>query len=165
MEIRKVNLTDAAQVAEVYNYYIKNSHQTFETEPLSADEMRERITEICADYPFLVAEEDGEILGYACATRFKMRQAYEYSAEVSIYVKNDAKQRGIGTLLYTKLFDELADTDVHAIIAGISLPNDASIKFHEKKGFLKVAHFREVGYKLGRWIDVGYWELLNRFND
>ena len=165
MEIRNVNLVDAAQVAEIYNYYIKNTSQTFETEVLSADEMLERIAEVSADYSYLVAEEGGEIFGYAYATQFKMRQAYEFSAEVSIYVKADAKQRGIGTLLYTKLFDELADTDIHTLIAGISLPNDTSIRFHEKKGFSKVAHFREVGYKLGRWIDVGYWELLNRFND
>lgn len=165
MEIRKVNLTDAAQIAEIYNYYIKNTHQTFETEVLGADEMSGRIAAVSVDYPFLVAEEDDEILGYTCATPFKMQQAYEYSAEVSIYIKAEAKQRGIGTLLYAKLFDELADTDIHTIIAGISLPNDAGIRFHEKKGFLKVAHFREVGYKLGRWIDVGYWELLNRIND
>ena len=165
MNIRPVTQEDAAQVAEIYNYYIKNTHQTFETEALSADEMQARIAEIVEDYPYLVAEENGEIYGYAFAAQFKMRQAYEFSAEVSIYVKADAKQRGIGTLLYTKLFDELADTDIHTLIAGISLPNDTSIRFHEKKGFSKVAHFREVGYKLGRWIDVGYWELLNRFND
>lgn len=165
MDIRKANLEDAAQIAEIYNYYIKNTHQTFETEPLSADEMRERIAEIIENYPFLVAEEDGEILGYACAATFKLRQAYEYTAEVSIYVRNEAKKRGIGTLLYAKLFDELAETDIHSIVAGISLPNDASVSFHEKKGFQKVAHFREIGYKLGRWVDVGYWELPNRFND
>lgn len=165
MEIRKVNSKDAAQIAEIYNHYIKNSHQTFETEPLVADEMSKRIAEISVEYPFLVAEENGEILGYACATQFRLHQAFQYAAEVSIYIKNAAKQRGIGTLLYTKLFDELADTDIHTLIAGISLPNDSGIKFHEKKGFKKVAHFREVGYKLGRWIDVGYWELLNRFND
>lgn len=165
MEIRKVKLEDAAQIAEIYNYYIKNTHQTFETEPLSADEMRERIAEIIENYPFLVAEEDGEILGYACASTFKLRQAYEYTAEVLIYVRNEAKKRGIGTLLYAKLFDELAETDIHSIVAGISLPNDASVSFHEKKGFQKVAHFREIGYKLGRWVDVGYWELPNRFND
>ena len=163
MNIRNVNVEDAAQIAEIYNYYIKNTHQTFETEVLSADEMRERIAKIVEDYPYLVAEEDGEIYGYACATQFKMRQAYEFSAEVSIYVKNDAKQKGIGTRLYEKLFEELKETDIHAIIAGISLPNDPSVKFHEKLGFTKVARFREVGYKLGRWVDVGYWELINTF--
>jgi len=163
MNIRNVNPDDAAQVAEIYNYYIKNTHQTFETEVLSPDEMRERIEEIRADYPYLVAEEDGEIYGYAYAAQFKMRQAYEFSAEVSIYVKADAKQRGIGTQLYEKLFAQLQETDIHALIAGISLPNDGSIRFHEKLGFTKVAHFREVGYKLGRWVDVGYWELINTF--
>jgi L-amino acid N-acyltransferase YncA len=163
MNIRSVNLNDAAQIAEIYNYYIKNTHQTFETEALSADEMQTRISEISEDYPYLVAEEDGEIYGYAYAAQFKMRQAYEFSAEVSIYVKNDAKQKGIGTRLYEKLFEELKETDIHALIAGISLPNDPSVKFHQKLGFSKVAHFREVGYKLGRWVDVGYWELINTF--
>ena len=163
MEIRNVNLTDAAQIAEIYNYYIKNTHQTFETEPLSAEEMRERISDISENYPYLVAEEDGEIYGYAYATQFKLRQAYEFSAEVSIYVKNEAKQKGIGTRLYDRLFEELKETDIHAIIAGISLPNDGSVRFHEKLGFNKVAHFREVGYKLGRWVDVGYWEMINTF--
>ena len=163
MNIRTVNLEDAAQIAEIYNYYIKNTHQTFETEALSADEMKERISEISADYPYLVAEDEGEIYGYAHATQFKMRQAYEFSAEVSIYVKNNAKQKGIGTRLYEKLFEELKETDIHALIAGISLPNDPSVQFHQKLGFSKVAHFREVGYKLGRWVDVGYWELINTF--
>ena len=123
--------------------------------------MQKRISEVTENYPYLVAEEYGEIYGYAYATQFKLRQAYAFSAEVSIYVKNAAKQKGIGTELYMQLFDELADTDIHAIFAGISLPNDASVRFHEKLGFSKVAHFREVGYKLGRWVDVGYWEFIN----
>lgn len=162
MEIRNVKPEDAAQVAEVYNYYIKNTHQTFETEPLTAEEMLTRINETTEKYPFLVAEEDGEIFGYACAAQFRLREAYAYSAEVSVYVKNAAKQKGIGTQLYEKLFDQLAETNIHAMVAGISLPNDASVNFHEKMGFSKVAHFRQIGYKLGRWVDVGYWELINR---
>jgi L-amino acid N-acyltransferase YncA len=163
MNIRPVNPNDAAAIAEIYNYYIKNTHHTFETEPLTGEEMRERIAEISEKYPFLVAEEDSEILGYTYATQFRLRQAYAYSAEVSIYVKNEAKQKGIGTRLYMQMFEALAETDVHAIVAGISLPNDASVLFHERLGFTKVAHFREVGYKLGRWIDVGYWEKINIF--
>lgn len=162
MNIRPVKLEDAQGIAAVYNYYIQNTHHTFEIEPRGVDEMRKRIGEIIEDYPYLVAEEDGEILGYAYATRFRLRDAYEYSVEVSIYVRSAAKQKGIGTQLYTKLFDELAETNVHVIVAGISLPNDASIRFHEKLGFRKVAHFREIGYKLGRWIDVGYWQMPNR---
>jgi phosphinothricin acetyltransferase len=164
MSLRRVKPEDAAQIAEVYNYYIKNTHHTFETEALSGAEMQRRIVETSEKYPYLVFEENGEILGYAYAAQFKLRQAYAYSAEVSIYVKNDAKQRKIGTQLYVRLFDELAESDVHAILAGIALPNDASIVFHERLGFEKVAHFREIGYKLGRWIDVGYWELINKVN-
>jgi phosphinothricin acetyltransferase len=164
MNIRLATMADAEQIAVIYNYYIKNTHHTFETEPLSTDEMRQRISEIGEKYPYLVAEENGEILGYTYAKQFRLRDAYAYSAEVSIYVKNEAKQKGIGTRLYMQLFDELAETNIHAIIAGISLPNDASIRFHERQGFVKVAHFREVGYKLGRWIDVGYWEMINRFS-
>ncbi len=163
MNIRRANSDNAGQIAEIYNFYILNTHHTFETEPLSAEEMRERVAEICENYPYLVAEENGEILGYVYATQFKLRQAYKHSVEASIYVKNQAKQKGIGSKLYEKLLAELAETDVHAIMAGISLPNDASVKFHEKLGYEKVAHFKEVGYKLGRWVDVGFWEMLNRF--
>ncbi len=162
MNIRDAKLEDAQQVADVYNYYVQKTHHTFETEPLEAEEMRKRIAEVTEKYPFLVAEEDGVIVGYAYATQFKLRQAYEYASEVSIYVRNAAKQKGIGTQLYMKLFDELSSTDIHAVVAGISLPNDASVRFHERLGFEKVAHFREVGYKLGRWIDVGYWEKILR---
>lgn len=164
MNIREVNAAeDAAAIAEVYNYYIINTHQTFETDPLGAEEMQRRIEEITEKYPYFVSEdESGVVCGYAYAAQFKMRHAYAYSAEVSVYVKNEAKQKGIGTQLYKRLFDDLAETNIHALIAGISLPNDASVMFHEKFGFAKVAHFRQVGYKLGRWVDVGYWEMLNR---
>ena len=99
MSLRRVKPEDAAQIAEIYNYYIKNTHHTFETEPLSGAEMQRRIIETSEKYPYLVFEDNGEILGYAYAAQFKLRQAYAYSAEASIYVKNDAKQRKIGTQL------------------------------------------------------------------
>lgn len=162
MNIRKVTLEDAPQIREIYNYYIKNTHHTFETEPLSLEETNERINKVTAVYPYLVAEEDGEILGYAHAGRFKLRQAYEHTCEVIIYVKNDAKKRGVGSGLYLELFDLLEEMDIHVMIAGIALPNDSSVKFHERLGFTKAAHFKEIGYKLGRWFDVGYWQLMNR---
>ncbi|HLM03408.1 MAG TPA: GNAT family N-acetyltransferase [Pyrinomonadaceae bacterium] len=154
---------DAAQIVEIYNYYIETSHATFETETLDSGEMEKRIRAIGENYPYLVAEEEtgGEILGYAYATKYKERAAYRHSTEVSVYVKNDLKQRGIGSLLYQKLFAALArKPGIHAVIAGISLPNEASVRLHEKFGFEKVAHFREVGFKFGRWIDVGYWEMI-----
>ena len=165
MNIRPVELTDAAQIAEIYDYYILNTHHTFETEPLSAEEMRERIGEISGKYPYLVAEEAGAIQGYVYAAPFRMRQAYAHSVEASIYVRHESKEKGVGSKLYEKFLAEFAETNIHAIMAGIALPNDASVRFHQKIGFEKVAHFKEIGYKLGRWVDVGFWEMLNKFND
>lgn len=162
MIIREVKNEDAAQIAEIYNYYIQNTHHTFETDPLSSDEMLARIVSIRERYPYLVADDGGEVLGYVYGAQFKLRQAYEHTAEVSIYVKNDAKKKGVGTQLYFELFDKLKESNIHAMIAGIALPNDPSIMFHERLGFKKVAHFNEIGYKLGRWIDVGYWQMLNK---
>lgn len=162
MEIRKVKISDSEQIAEIYNYYVLNSHATFEIEAVSVGEIENRISEIIAKYPYFVLVEANEILGYAYASLYKTRAAYQNSVEISVYVRNGIHQKGIGTKLYTKLFEELRKSDVHAIIAGISLPNEASIKLHENFGMKKVAHFEEVGFKLGRWIDVGYWEVINK---
>ena len=162
MIIRQAALADAALIAEIYNFYVQNTHHSFEIEPVGFEDMQRRIIETSESYPFLVAEESKEILAYAYASCYKPRSAYKHSVEVSVYVKKDVQQKGIGTKLYERLFDELSKMDIHAIIAGISLPNEASIKLHEKFGMGKVAHFREVGFKLGRWIDVGYWELINK---
>ena len=161
MNIRPVHFNDAAHIAKIYNYYILNSHSTFETEEISAPDMQNRIEFLNKNQPFLVAENNEQILGYAYATQFKLRDPYKHSAEVSVYVKNGEHSKGIGTQLYKKLFDALFRNDFHALIAGISLPNEASIRLHENFGFEKVAHFREVGFKFGKWVDVGYWQLLN----
>ncbi len=160
MNIRQANIADAVQIGEIYNFYVENSHHTFETEAVTLGEMQDRINTIVKKYPYFVAEEDGEILAYAYAAQYKSRRAYNLSTEISVYVKNGAKGKGLGTKLYKKLFKELSKTDVHAIIAGISLPNETSVKLHERFGMEKVAHFREVGFKFGKWIDVGYWELI-----
>jgi phosphinothricin acetyltransferase len=160
--IRPARTEDAAGIIDIYNYYVKNTHHTFETEPIDVAEMESRIKEYGEEFPFLVAEEEGTIHGYAYATHFRTKHAYDYSAEVLIYVRNESKEKKIGTRLYVRLFDQLAETNIHAIVASIALPNDPSILFHERLGFEKVAHFKEVGYKLGRWVDVGYWELINR---
>lgn len=160
MMVRKVEIKDVEQIAEIYNFYVQNTYHSFEIEPVDLEEMKQRIAETSENYPYLIAEEKGEVLAYAYASCYKPRSAYKNSAEVSVYVKNDLKQKKLGTKLYERLFEELKQTDVHAIIAGISLPNEASVKLHEKFGMEKVAHFREVGFKLNRWIDVGYWELI-----
>jgi len=162
MKTRKAELKDSEEIAKIYNYYIENSHSTFETETISSAEMQKRIEETIEFYPFLVAEDKCGVVAYAFAHQYKSRCAYKNTAEVSVYVNEGNSGQGIGIKLYEKLFAELLKTDVHALIAGIALPNDASVKLHERFGFEKVAHFREVGFKFGRWIDVGYWELVNK---
>ena len=164
MIVRKAELSDAAQIAGIYNYYIENSIATFEVAAIDADESAWRMREVFAlGYPYFVAENDGEIVGYAYAGIYKFRAAYLHSVEVSVYLKNGASGAGIGSRLYEGLFAEFEKMkNIHAVIAGISLPNDASVRLHEKFGMEKVAHFREVGFKFEKWIDVGYWELINR---
>jgi phosphinothricin acetyltransferase len=161
MTIRKVEIQDARQIAEIYNFYVLNTHHSFENEAVSVNDMMDRIEAITETCPFLVCEEEGEIIGFAYGTHYKPRSAYRHSVEVSVYIKDGANRKGIGTRLYKDLFAELDKMNVHAIIAGISLPNEASIKLHENFGFEKVAHFREVGFKMERWVDVGYWEMIN----
>ncbi len=161
MQVRTAKDDDAIDIAYIYNYYIATSHATFEIEPIDEAEMLRRIEECWyAGYPFLVCEENDEIVGYAYGRRFRPRQAYDHSVEVSVYIRPGHTDRKIGNLLYDALLQEIRKGNFHAIIAGISLPNDASVKLHENFGFEKVAHFREVGYKFDRWIDVGYWELI-----
>ena len=163
MNIRTATLADAAQIVEIYNYYIETSHATFELETIDAAEMENRLRETFQkNYPFYVCEINGEIVGYAYGRYFRPRRAYLHSIEVSVYIKNGFEGKSIGTLLYQKLIPEILEKGFHAVIAGVSLPNEASIRLHEKFGFEKVAHFREVGFKFGRWIDVAYWELLSK---
>jgi L-amino acid N-acyltransferase YncA len=161
MNIRPVMPADAAQIAEIYDHYIKTSIATFETEPVGAAEMEKRIGETLAgNYPFLAAEEAGEILGYAYGHQFRARIAYRHSVEISVYIKEGHGGKRIASLLYERLFQEIARGDFHAVIAGISLPNKASVRLHEKFGMTQVAHFKEVGFKFDRWIDTGYWQLI-----
>jgi len=161
MNIRPVEFSDAPQIAEIYNYYIKNSLATFELETIDGAEMENRIREtLGGNYPYFVAEENEEILGYAYGHQFRARIAYRHSAEISVYIKDGFGGKGIATLLYEQLFPELNQRGFHAVIAGISLPNEASIRLHEKFGMVKIAHFKEVGFKFGKWIDTGYWQAL-----
>ena len=157
---RQVTPNDAGPLAGIYNYYVQNTVVTFEEEPLETAEMENRIRTVSAVYPWLVLEEAGELLGYAYANKFKDRVSYRYSAEISIYLKNGMEGSGLGTGLMRRLLDEIKGSGVHALIGGITLPNERSVALHEKFGFEKTAHFREVGFKMNRWLDVGYWELI-----
>lgn len=158
--IRTVQTKDIREISTIYNYYIENTTITFEEEPISDDEMGKRINEIVPSYPWLVYEYNETVLGYAYATRWRARAAYRHSVELSIYISKDNLGKGIGKKLYETILAELRKTDVHAVIGGMSLPNEPSEKLHESLGFKKMAEFKEVGYKFQKWIDVGYWELI-----
>jgi phosphinothricin acetyltransferase len=158
--IRQVNIADAAAIAEIYNYYVTHTTVTFEEEPVSVEIMTERIQEIVEKYPWLVIEENGVVVGYAYAGPWKSRCAYRYSVEVSVYLGKESKGKGYGSLLYSRLLELLRPLKLHGIIGGIALPNDACTALHQKFGFERVAHFKEVGYKFDQWIDVVYYEKL-----
>ncbi|HUL42797.1 MAG TPA: arsinothricin resistance N-acetyltransferase ArsN1 family B [Bacteroidota bacterium] len=158
--IRDVRKDDAWQIAEIYNHYIENTTVTFEEVPVTVAEMERRIAEITSTYPWLVAEEDTLILGYTYASRWKGRRGYRFSVESTVYLRNGCAGKGLGTALYSELLSRLPTMGMHAVMGGIALPNEASRKLHEKLGFRKVAHIEQVGIKFGKWIDVGYWELI-----
>jgi phosphinothricin acetyltransferase len=158
MRIRAYSPGDENGIAEIYNYYISNTVITFEEEPLSAQQMRERIRSYLVDYPWFVCELDGQVAGYSYASRFHPRAAYRHTVETTVYVRNGCERRGIGKALYEPLFAHLAAHGCHVALAAIALPNDPSVGLHEALNFCKVGHFSEVGRKLGRWVDVGYWQ-------
>jgi phosphinothricin acetyltransferase len=158
--IRNILPEDAVQICGIYNYYVRHTIVTFEESPVSEEEMKARIIDITKKYPWIVYEQNDQIVGYAYASAWKSRCAYRHSVETTVYLNQAAKGNGIGTLLYRELLDRLIKQNVHAAIGGIALPNAASIALHEKLGFEKIGQFKEVGYKFDQWIDVGYWELI-----
>jgi phosphinothricin acetyltransferase len=158
--IRACEKTDAAAIAEIYNYYVRETVVTFEETQVSVDAMAQRIEDIGARFPWLVWEDSGGVIGYAYGSAWKSRSAYRFAVESTIYLTATHHRAGIGTQLYGALLAELKARGFHTAIGGIALPNPASIALHEKLGFTKIGQFVEVGRKLDRWIDVGYWELI-----
>jgi phosphinothricin acetyltransferase len=139
---------------------VRDTVVTFEEIPVSADEMARRIEDIGARFPWLVWEDGGTVVGYAYASAWKSRSAYRFAVESTIYLTTSRHRSGIGTKLYGALLAELKSRGFHTAVGGIALPNPASIALHEKLGFTKIGQFVEVGRKLGRWVDVGYWQLI-----
>jgi phosphinothricin acetyltransferase len=156
--IRPVHPADAARVAEIYNHYVLTSVITFEEVPVTVPAMEARIAETTKSGSWLVHEQDGRVAGYAYLAPWKARSAYRFSAECTAYVDHGCLRAGIGRALYAELFKLAEAAGLHRVIAGIALPNERSQGLHESFGFRKVAHFSEVGFKMGRWVDVGYWE-------
>ena len=161
LDIRDARAADAARLAEIYNHYVARTVVTFEVDPVDTDEMRGRVAAVQGDgLPWLVAGDDaGDVIGYAYATRWRVRAAYRHSVESSIYLAPDAVGHGIGRTLYQCLLERLRVGGLHTVIGGAALPNPASVALHETLGFTRVARLREVGRKFDRWIDVGYWQL------
>jgi L-amino acid N-acyltransferase YncA len=155
--VRSALPSDAEQICFIYNKYIADSHITFEEEPVQADATAERIETVLHTLPWIVSKERDHAIGYAYSSRSRTRTAYRYSAESTIYLDSSSVGRGLGTQLYGALIEALRHRRLHTVISGIALPNEPSIRLHEKLGFVKTAQFREVGNKFGRWIDVGYW--------
>jgi L-amino acid N-acyltransferase YncA len=158
--IRTASTADAQAVCTIYNHYVANTIITFEEQPISIDEMAGRIEEVTHVLPWYLYEQSARVVGYAFAIPWKSRSAYRYSVESAVYVSSDFLGKGVGSMLYSALITELQQRSFRCVIGGIALPNPASIALHEKMGFEKVAHFREVGWKFQQRIDVGYWELL-----
>lgn len=157
--IRSASPRDAAALAAIYNHYVAGTVISFETEPVSARAMAARVRAVLAGHPWLVREEAGELLGYAYASPWKAREAYRFAVETTVYVAAGQARRGVGSSLYQALLADLRGRGFHTALGGIALPNEASVALHERFGFTQVAHLPEVGWKLGRWVDVGYWAL------
>lgn len=156
--IRPATIADAQAICDIYNPYIEETVITFEEVPVDAAAMAQRIADIQQQHMWYVAEENGRLLGYAYAGPWRPRTAYRYAVETSVYLAPHALRRGVGRGLYAAVLDELPKKGFRCAMGGIALPNDPSVALHEAMGFAKVAHFTDVGFKFGRWIDVGYWQ-------
>ena len=161
MSVRPASVDDAPAVAGIYNHYVRESIATFETAPLSVQEMAGRIGAVTdAGLPWLVLEQGARVRGYAYATAWKARAAYRRTVETTVYVDAGETGKGYGRSLLAALLDALERNGCHVALAGIALPNEASVRLHAAAGFTSVGRLHEVGRKFDRWIDVGYWQRV-----
>ncbi|MBV9984197.1 GNAT family N-acetyltransferase [Bradyrhizobium sp.] len=159
MKLRAPTPDDAAAVADIYALYVRETAITFELDAPCAEEMRARMAAVADAHPWLVAEEtDGTIAGYAYACPFRPRPAYRFAVETTVYLRPEATGRGLGTSLYRPLLRTLEAQGYTQAIAAIALPNEPSVTLHERLGFVHAGTYDRVGYKLGRWLDVGLWQ-------
>jgi phosphinothricin acetyltransferase len=157
---------DSEAIARIYNHYIRETVVTFEEQEVTPAIMESRMQEtIGASLPWLVAQLRTQVVGFAYAGKWKVRAAYRFAVETTIYIDHQNTGQGIGLKLYQELLAVLRSSSVHAVIGGVALPNTASVALHERLGFRKVAQFNEVGFKLGRWVDVAYWQMLLSFDE
>jgi phosphinothricin acetyltransferase len=157
--IRLATESDAAQVLDIYAPFCGESAVSFELAPPSLDEMRQRIGDTLERFAWLVCEDGDEVRGYVYARPFRDRPAYQWSTEVTVYVRAGQRRGGVARALYTSLFEILKLQRYAMVYGGITLPNDASVGLHEALGFRPAGVFRAAGYKCGAWHDVGFWQL------
>lgn len=157
--IRLAAADDAAAIAAIYRPFVEDGWVSFEERAPGAAEMARRMRgDLPGFHPWLVAEEDGGLLGYAASSPFRARPAYRWAVETGIYLARTAKGRGVGRALLTSLIDLLERQGYVAAIGAIALPNEASVALHEKLGFTHKGTYGGVGFKFGRWLDVGLWQ-------
>lgn len=158
--IRLAHAEDARAIQAIYAPVVSHTPISFETIPPSIEEMRQRIEHTLNNFPWLVYEDKGELLGYAYASQHRVRSAYQWSVDVSIYIHEQSHRQGIGRKLYTALFELLREQGFYNVYAGITLPNPASVALHEAMGMQPLGVYQKVGYKLGAWYDSGWWQGL-----
>ena len=163
--IRKATIADSYNILNIYTPYIVDTCITFEIEVPTINEFSDRIQNIIKDYPYLVYEVDGKIIGYAYASKYRERPAYKYSAEVSVYIAPEYHGCGIGKILYEKLLELLKKQGIYTAVAGVALPNEKSIGLHKAFGFKEVGTYHNVGYKFDKWLDVMWLEKSLRKYD
>lgn len=165
MYIRPVNSSDLERILEIYRYYILNTTITFEERVPSVEEFRKRVESIASQYPYIVAEFEDEIAGFAYATKFRNRSAYRWVVEVALYVDIRYQEKGVGKNLLGELLDILLKLGYYDAYAVITLPNDRSVALFESSGFTKNTILKKAGYKNGTWCDAGIWEKNFRKRD
>jgi phosphinothricin acetyltransferase len=159
---RLASADDAEQIALIYSPVVERTAISFEVDPPTTAEMCQRIETTLRSHPWIVNERNGVVTGYAYGSQHRVRAAYQWSADVSVYVHQDHRGRGVGSALYESLLRLLRAQGFHTLYAGITLPNAASVGLHESVGFRPLCTYRGVGFKLGNWHDVGWWELSLR---
>ncbi|MCH5598746.1 GNAT family N-acetyltransferase [Niabella ginsengisoli] len=159
MKLSIANPQFASQIRTIYAPFIQQGYITFETELPDIQTFEKRITNYSEKYPWLVMEENGKIIGYAYASAYRERTAYQWVVECSVYVDREYKKRGVASKLYAALFELLKAQGIYKVYAVITIPNSESVGFHERLGFTWFATYKNVGFKLDKWCDVGWWEL------
>jgi L-amino acid N-acyltransferase YncA len=158
--IRDAVVSDLATICEIYNYYILNTSVSFETDALSEQEMAARVFAPTLALPWMVIEDEGKVVGYAYGSIWKARQAYDKTVETTVYIDYEHTGKRLGITLYSELLARVTRLGYHVAIGGICVPNDGSIGLHQRLGYEKVGHYKEIGKKFGKWLDVQYYQIF-----